>query len=375
MSSYLCRLCSTNCSYEDSSLFSSSIIKMIEYCIPEFDIELVNNPIICIKCYDLLKQTESFKRKCLEVQESIRKQRQTTTSTNNEAVKSSTNDLLNVDTNLTQKIRSNLSFNESYKKFLTTGTENKLSNIIEDLESSESLGVKYEKKDNAIGNDEFLSLLDSSPNISTDVNTRKLLIGKGDSLQNFYDDNSQAKLDDSSGKSTKGKSKEVKTLEVIDNPLDVLFEKFCCITCELRLNNLNNLIRHLYTVHQKEGDLYTCILCRYKSQEFKGIRRHYQSVHINCVDLKSSCVYCAIDMPNYTLLYKHMRKEHAKYCLSDRFCCNSCDFRSRRYDTFRKHFFKSHDFICNYCCKSFDSLECLNRHIGHHSKSIRKKKR
>ncbi|KAK9869607.1 hypothetical protein WA026_003354 [Henosepilachna vigintioctopunctata] len=55
----------------DNSNFGLILKNMLMTCIPEMDLNLLDNPIICTQCTDLLKEFYSFKSKCLQTEEEI----------------------------------------------------------------------------------------------------------------------------------------------------------------------------------------------------------------------------------------------------------------------------------------------------------------
>ncbi|XP_045471996.1 zinc finger protein 569-like [Harmonia axyridis] len=331
MSAYYCRLCFMHCIPEKALLFSNHITQMIQYCIPEVDIKLVNNPILCPECNDKLEEILKFKKKCLEVQENMK--RILTNGGVCEGMEIS-------ESNITPKSENlSTSFEESTQQ------------------TCETVSILQENGDGGLTSPVTVPNSNIS-DVSSVVSEESFKIGSYTSLVH--------------NGSTSFKHKSSRKLKNIQNVLDVKFIKKNCNTCGLCFSTLNELIHHIYSEHHKSEELFSCLLCRYKSKNLSLLMRHFLHFHPNCEDLNASCFFCFTDKKNFEELFTHMIEEHKKVCKWTKYHCNSCDFVSKSYINFRKHYFQSHDLICNYCLRNCDNVSMLNRHLRkHYATSIR----
>ncbi|XP_018566056.1 zinc finger protein 37 homolog isoform X2 [Anoplophora glabripennis] len=64
------RYCKTVSPLEENEE-SCNILEMLSYCIPEIDIFLVVDPVICLRCINLLEAAFNFKTECLKIEEKL----------------------------------------------------------------------------------------------------------------------------------------------------------------------------------------------------------------------------------------------------------------------------------------------------------------
>ncbi|KAJ8954479.1 hypothetical protein NQ314_007085 [Rhamnusium bicolor] len=62
-----------NISPEQENEETSNILEMLNYCVPELDIHLVMNPVICRSCINMLETAFKFKTECLKIEEKFLK--------------------------------------------------------------------------------------------------------------------------------------------------------------------------------------------------------------------------------------------------------------------------------------------------------------
>ena len=158
---------------------------------------------------------------------------------------------------------------------------------------------------------------------------------------------------------------------------------FKCSICPKSYAQVNNLSRHMQSVHKQVR--YLCDLCDKSFTQSTTLKNHKNLKHnfdgleksvnesIPKDKRNSKLFYCNLCSKSYTLpnnLARHMNTDHRKL----RYSCNYCNKQFTQNSSLQEHQNNIHkelldvseSFICDYCLQSFNTIKMLQQHMKRH---------
>ena len=148
-----------------------------------------------------------------------------------------------------------------------------------------------------------------------------------------------------------------------------------CEYCGKEMSSENSLAQHVMSVHERDQCPFECEFCGKKFSRDSHLTRHLEEVHANLLQENESCEECSEKFHNSLMLQMHVKRVHkAKSCSRSSPGgtkipqeCEHCGKVLADQDTLKKHILSMHNrdacpFKCHFCNKRFAKNSALLRH-------------